>query len=398
MSAPCRVPASIRRLLGDPVSTRAAHGTVSGAVRTLSLVELNRATLARQLLLRRHRLGVLRAIERVACLQGQWPPAPYVGLWARLAGFHRRRLESALVRRDVVKATLMRSTLHLITARDYPAFSSALHDPASPVNPRGMAFAEEVAPRLRDFFGGESRSRREVLDWLARQHGHDAEADEPWFAWYAIRARAHIVHAPESAAWRPPSSPRFIALPAVVLPDVDEARVELVRRYLAAFGPATRADFADWSGLRVRDFAPALDALEPLRRFRDEDGRELLDIPRAPLPPADAPSPARLLPKWDSILLGHADRRRVMTDDHRRIVIGKNGDVAQTFLVDGMVAGTWFVANGRVALEPFAPLPRTARRDVAEEARRLEAFLRVASEESVPGRAPPAERRRSGRP
>jgi Winged helix DNA-binding domain len=366
-------------------------------VRTLSLVELNRATLARQLLLRRHRLGVLRAIERVACLQGQWPPAPYVGLWARLAGFHHHRLESALARRDVVKATLMRSTLHLVAARDYPVFSSALHDPASPVNPRGMAFAAEVAPQLRDFFGGESRSRREVLDWLAREHGRDAEADEPWSAWYAIRVRAHIVHAPESAAWRSPSSPRFIALPILALPRVEEARVELVRRYLAGFGPATRADVADWSGLRVRDFAPALDALEPLRRFRDEDGRELLDIPRAPLPPADTPSPARLLPKWDSILLGHADRRRVMTDEHRRIVIGKNGDVAQTFLVDGMVAGTWSVANGRVALEPFAPLPRAARRDVAEEARRLEAFLRVASQASVPPRATGAERRRPTR-
>jgi Winged helix DNA-binding domain len=213
----------------------------------------------------------------------------------------------------------------------------------------------------------------------------------------AIRARAHIVHAPESAAWRPWSSPRFIALPALVLPDVAAARVELVRRYLAAFGPATRADLADWSGLRVRDFVPALDALEPLRRFRDEDGRELLDLARAPLPPADTPSPARLLPKWDSLLLGHADRRRVMTDEHRRIVIGKNGDVAQTFLVDGMVAGTWSAANGRVSLAPFAPLPRAARRDVGEEARRLEAFLRLPSGTSPLARSAGAERRRSTR-
>src|SRR5207302_9781630 len=141
--------------------------------------------------------------------------------------------------------------------------------------------------------------------------------------------------------------------------------------YLAAFGPATRADLADWSGMRVSDFATALEALEPLRRFRGEDGRELLDLPRAPLPAADTPAPARFLPKWDSVLLAFKDRTRVLPEEYRKAVIAKNGDVAQTFLVDGVVRGTWRVEKQRVVLEPFERLPRPARMDLEEEARQL---------------------------
>jgi hypothetical protein len=159
--------------------------------------------------------------------------------------------------------------------------------------------------------------------------------------------------------------------------DVLAARTELVRRYLAAFGPATRADVADWSGLRVGDFAEALDALEPLRRFRDEKGRELLDVPRAPLPHADTPAPVRFLPKWDNTLLAHADRSRVLPEDLRKAVIGKNGDVTQTVLVDGVVAASWSAdKKGKVTVAPYAPFPRAVRREVDDEAARLEAWLR----------------------
>src|SRR6185437_140726 len=127
---------------------------------------------------------------------------------------------------------------------------------------------------------------------------------------------------------------------------------------------------------RVVDFAGALDALEPLRRFRDEKGRELLDLPRAPLPAADTPAPVRFLPKWDNTLLAHADRTRVLPEELRKTVIGKTGDVTQTFLVDGIVAGSWTSdKKGKVALTPFAPLPRTAKRAVEDEAANLEAWL-----------------------
>ena len=153
------------------------------------------------------------------------------------------------------------------------------------------------------------------------------------------------------------------------------ARTALVRRYLGAFGPATRADVAEWSGLRVGDIAAAVDALEPLRRFRDEKGRELLDLPRAPLPPADTPAPVRFLPKWDNLLLAHSDRTRVLPEDVRKAVIAKNGDVTQTFLVDGVVAGPWTAKKETVVVTPFSPLPRAARRAVDDEAALLERWL-----------------------
>ena len=157
----------------------------------------------------------------------------------------------------------------------------------------------------------------------------------------------------------------------------DAGRVTLVRRYLAAFGPATRADIARWSGVRIRDLESAIAALEPLRRFSDESGRELLDLPRAPRPRGDADAPARLLPRFDNLVLSHDDRRRVIADEHRAAVI-QGGEVTATFLVDGFVAGLWSFAGSRVRLEPFAPLPRAARRELAEESARLEAFVRAA--------------------
>jgi hypothetical protein len=348
-----------------------------GSERVLTLRELNRATLARQLLLERRRVSVVRAVERVACLQAQWPPAPYVGLWSRLEGFRRPALDRPLTDQRVVKATLMRATLHLVSRRDYPTFLSAVHGGEAPLlRPEAVAYGERVTPAVREFLADGPRSRTEVFELLQRSHGFDPNHPTPWGVWFAIRTRGHVVHAPESALWNAGTRMRFVALEEMRLPDPVVARVELVRRYLGAFGPATRADIADWSGLRVKDLAPAIEALEPLRRFRTEEGKELLDLPRAPLPPGDTPAPVRFLPKWDSLLLGHRDRRRVMTDELRKAVIATNGDVVQTFLVDGVVAGSWGLSSGRVRLEPFEPIPRRAARELKEEAAKLEAFLR----------------------
>jgi Winged helix DNA-binding domain len=147
-----------------------------------------------------------------------------------------------------------------------------------------------------------------------------------------------------------------------------------LRRYLAAFGPASRRDIVAWSMMHVPEIQRALDRLE-LRHFRDEQGRQLLDVASAPLPDAEMPAPVRFLPKWDNVLLAWADRTRVLPEEHRKKVIGMNGDVAQTFLVDGFVAGTWRVADGHVVVEPFAPLPRSVRGELDEEAGRLEAFV-----------------------
>ena len=345
------------------------------AERVLTQRELNRATLARQLLLERKKVPVLAAIERLAGLQAQWPPSPYVGLWSRLVGFERATLERAVMRGDVMKPTVMRGTLHLVTTRDYPMFWTALRDMPTWYDETHLAHALKALPGTRALAEAQPLTMKDALEHLEREHGHvEIEARR---IFHAVRRRGHLVHAPETALWSSRPLAVYHAYPEPDPVDVLHARTDLVRRYLAAFGPSTRADIADWSGLRVGDFAPALDALEPLRRFRDEKGRELLDLPRAPLPPADTPAPVRLLPKWDNTLLAHADRSRVLPEELRKTVISKNGDVTQTVLLDGVVAGSWAAdAKGKIALTPFAPWPRVARREVEDEAARLEAWLR----------------------
>jgi len=343
--------------------------------RTLTLRELNRATLARQLLLERRKLSPTAAIERLVGMQAQWPPAPYVGLWTRLAAFRRETLERAVRRGDVLKPTLMRGTLHLVTARDYPTFWAAFREMPTWFKPEHLEHALRIAPEVSELARKGPLTQKTALEHLEREHGHTDHYGRRVF--HALRRHAHLLHAPETAlsTTRPQAVYHPYEEPEPV--DVLAARTEIVRRYLAAFGPSTRADLADWSGLRVSDVAPAIEALEPLRRFRDERGRELLDLPRAPLPPADTPAPVRFLPKWDNVILGFADRTRMISDEIRRAVIGKNGDVAQTVLVDGVVAATWSAdPKGKVAVQPFAPLPRVWRREVEDEAARLEGWLR----------------------
>jgi hypothetical protein len=349
------------------------------ADRVLSLRELNRATLARQLLLARRGMSVPRAIERLGGLQAQSPPSPYVALWSRLDGFERERLTRALLRRQVVKATLMRITLHLVTSRDYILFAGALKAPWVEQLRRRMermrldvdvpALAEQALALMAD----GPRSRSEVLKAFG-------SSDQPWFVWTLVQAELGLLRTPESATWRQTVGPASYVPSQTWLgrrPDTEpRALVHLVRRYLTAFGPASRADLGQWSGLPLRALSPALEALEPLRRFRDERGRELLDLPRLPLPRTDVPAPVRFLPQWDSSLLAYDVRERILPEAYRTTVIRRNGDVQPTFLVDGFVAGTWRSRGGRVELEPFEPLPAAARRDVEGESKRLEAFLR----------------------
>ena len=293
------------------------------AERVLTLRELNRATLARQLLLERRKIGVRPAIERLAGLQAQWPPSPYIGLWSRVTGFRREALEREVLNGQVVKPTVMRGTLHLVTAREYPMFWSALRDMPTWYDDTHLAYAQKALKRMRKLADRAPLVHKDAIALLMAD-GHDELDARRIF--HAVRRRAHLLHTRESALWKGRPSAVFHPFPEPAPMEVLAARTELVRRYLAAFGPATRADIADWSGLRVADFADALDALEPLRRFRDENGRELLDLPRAPLPHGDTPAPVRFLPKWDNTLLAHADRRRVLPEDLRKAVIAKNGE------------------------------------------------------------------------
>jgi hypothetical protein len=349
------------------------------ADRVLSLRELNRATLARQLLLARGRISVPKAIERLAGLQAQWPPSPYVALWSRLEGFERKRLTRALLRRQVVKATLMRITLHLVSAGDYVLFAGALKAPWVGQLTRRMermgldvdvpALAEQALALMAD----GPRSRSEVLEVFG------PTGEQPWFIWTLVQAELGLVRAPDSALWRRTLGPVSYVPARAWLgrsPDTEpRALVHLVRRYLSAFGPASRADAAQWTGLPVSALTPALEALEPLRRFRDERGRELLDLPRQPLPSGDTQAPVRFLSNWDSALLAYDIRDRILPEPYRKAVIQRNGDVLPTFLVDGFVAGTWSEKDRCVVLEPFEPVPRRLRRELDAEARALEAFL-----------------------
>jgi hypothetical protein len=340
------------------------------AERVLTLRELNRATLARQLLLERKRLSPTAVIERLVGMQAQWPSAPYVGIWTRTTGFRRESLERLLADGKIVKATVMRQTLHLVTRHDYALLRAALSETNFPWQ---SSLAERLAPAVRALADGGPVTSAEALALLERKHG--LTGIEARRAWRAARVRGHLLHHHETALWRARPAQRFVAIEEPEMHVPVEARAEILRRYLAAFGPASRRDIGAWSMMHVPEIKAALELLEPLRRFRDESGRELLDVPGAPLPDPQAPSPIRFLPKWDNVLLAFADRTRVLPEQYRKRVIRMNGDVAQTFLVDGFVAGIWRAENGRIVAEPFAPLSRSVQRELKQEGGRLEALV-----------------------
>lgn len=337
--------------------------------RVLTQRELNRALLARQLLLERKRLTAKAVIERLVGMQAQWPPAPYVGIWTRTSGFRREALERELAKGAVVKATVMRQTLHLVTLPDYALMRAAMSETNFPWMSK---LAATIAPGIRRLAAGGPITGAEGIAHIERTH--ELAGVSARRAFRSARVRAHLLHHHETALWNARPEGRFMLVdePAALIPV--EARAEMLRRYLAAFGPASRRDAVAWTMMHVGEIQASLDLLE-LRRFRDEQGRELLDVPRAPLPDPGTPAPVRFLPKWDNILLAHADRTRILPERYRKRVIGMNGDVAQTFLVEGFVAGTWKTEKGRVVTTPFAPLAAAARRELKEEAERLEAFL-----------------------
>ncbi len=327
-----------------------------------------------------------QAVERAAGLQAQWPPSPYIGLWSRLDGFLSDDLVRAVARRRVVKATLMRTTLHLVSAADYLAYAGIYRERRIAELQHQLAalgeeanFAEE-GKRLAAYAAERPRTRPELLTLLDRPKLR-IEDRRPWLVWYGLAAHAGLVNGPSSSTWRSHTAGGTF-VPARTWLGSDPASgaaavTHLVRRYLAGFGPASRPDIAQWTGLPLGVLDAGLERLE-LRRFRDELGRALLDLPRAPLPPGDTPAPPRFLPRWDSLLLAYDIRSRAFANEYRTSIIARNGDVSQTFLVDGFVAGRWSLEGDRVRLEPFAPLPRSARRELADEAARLEAFLRAA--------------------
>jgi hypothetical protein len=321
---------------------------------------LNRATLARQLLLERSRLSVPKAVEHLCAVQAQSVPEAYVGVWSRLAGFRHTKLTKALEQRRVIRATLFRMTLHYVSSTNHAAFAQLNHRRWREELLRRGIPVDELVPRLE---------RLAAAGPFTYAEGNEV-TPELGARPFLVRCVTPLVHVPPAGTW----GHTRVRLTTAKLPPVDpaEAAALLVRRYLGAFGPATRQDLLAFSGLRVADIERGVEGR--LHRFEDEQGRELLDLPRAPRPAADTRAPVRFLPRWDALLLSHADRTRVLPEEYRSAVI-TGGWVHPTFLVNGLVAGVWRGDSGKVKLEPFARLPRSARRELDDEARRLAAFL-----------------------
>jgi hypothetical protein len=343
------------------------------AAPTLTRRDLNRALLARQLLLERARSSLPRALERIGSLQAQYAPSMYIGFWSRLEGFERDALTRALERRTVVQGTLMRATIHLVSARDYWPFAVAIR--------RGRREwwlqSHKGDPSAREMTAAAARLRRRLAAGPATRAEIDELLGKGSVLTNGVGLWIDLVRVPPSGTWERRRADLYAAAADWLGPaEVTEKQAidQLVRSYLRGFGPAPRKDIADYAGLPVGAITPALERIR-LRRFRDEDGKELLDLPRAPLPDREAPAPVRFLPVWDATLLVHARRTGILSEEHRpRVFNVKTPHSVQTFIVDGAVAGTWRYEKGRVRLEPFGRLARSTRRELDEEAERLAAF------------------------
>lgn len=360
------------------------------AERILTSRELNRATLARQLLLERATLPAVAAIERLVGLQAQTVNAPYIGLWTRLWDFRRADLTDPLTARAVVRATLMRATLHLFTAADYIALRADLQPALSRAlqaffgrRAQGLDHARLVAAAQ----AAVAESPRTFSELRAILSAIEPDRDAEALA-YVVRTHLPLVQAPPAGTWGQGGSPTHVTADAWLGRPIAEPAGPraLILRYLAAFGPASVQDVQTWSGLVGLNQAIA--ALKPeLRTFRDERGRELFDLPDAPAPNADTPAPPRFLPEYDNLLLSHADRTRVVADEHRPRIFLSAGRVRSTFLIDGVVHGAWRIERGAKAatlvIEPFAPLPAAARAALLEEGERLVRFVEDGSASCV---------------
>ncbi|MFF3842924.1 winged helix DNA-binding domain-containing protein [Streptomyces sp. NPDC001930] len=374
----------------------------------LSLRALNRALLDRQFLLARTDGTPLDVIGRLVALQAQEPNWPYVGLWSRIHGFAQADLTALVEDRKVVRSALLRSTQHLTTADDFrrlrplvqpvldrTAGSSYFTRNRATGHGTGLDAASLVTEGLA-LLGGRTLPRRELARQLAERHpGHDGRilAGE-------VELRTPLVHDPATASWGSWGNRSAIAVtpaeawlgrpvaatgPATAAPtataaatsaatgDGDAAK-ELIRRYLAAFGPAGVKDVQAWCGLtRLGEVVAEMGA--ELRRHTGPGGGDLFDLADAELPDPETPAPVRLLPAFDNVLLGHADRTRIIDEADRPRVMPGSAQVRPTFLVDGRVHGTWSLVAGTLRLTPFRPLRATDRAALDEEAHRLLPFV-----------------------
>lgn len=348
----------------------------------LSQRQLNRALLERQLLLHRVKLPALEAIEHLVGMQAQVPTSPYIALWSRLQGFRMAEVERLLVERRAVRATMMRGTIHLVSAADAvrlrPKVQQALE---LDVYPNVIYGKDKLAgldmPKVlaagRELLDERPRTAAQLRELLAPMW---PERDPAALA-YAVRVLLPVVHVPPRGIWGRSGPIAFAPMDSWLgEPQHPEGTPdELVLRYLTAFGPATPADAQTWSGLRgLREVFERL----RLRTFSDERGRELFDVEDGPLPDPDTPAPPRLLPDFDNVLLSHADRSRVISAEYRRAIQGRNGVLPGAFLVDGVMRGSWTTERGKgtatLTIRPFERLAKRDRSTLEQEAHRLLAW------------------------
>lgn len=343
----------------------------------LGVRELNRALLARQLLLARSDLAPLQAVEHLVGMQAQAPQAPYVGLWSRLADFAPEQASQLLTDRELVRIGLMRGTVHLVTAEDCLLLRAWLQPlvyerylPANPSYLKAVAGIEdELVETVEALLTEAPRTNAELRTMFAERWPDRDAAALTW----GVRFAFPCVQVPPRGVWLASgqatvtTAQAWLGRPLVA----DPSPSAVVLRYLAAYGPASVQDMQTWCGVtRLRE---VFEELRPqLRVFRGETG-ELFDLPDAPRPVADTPAPVRFLPEYDNLLRSHADRTHVMSADARARLATKNDSPRPTFLVDGVVAGGWRLERRRktLTLEPFGALSTDARDQVTAEAEQL---------------------------
>jgi hypothetical protein len=361
---------------------RSPPKTAAGAsAEVLDRRALNRALLARQLLLERSEMGPIDAMEHLVGMQSQAPTPPYFGLWTRLRTFAPEDLSRLIEEREAVRVVLMRGTIHLVSARD----SLALRPLMQPVLLRALQGAYGKPLERMDMTALEAAGRalvdekpRTFAELGARLAERWPDRDPAALA-QGVRCLVALVQVPPRGLWGASGQATHTSAEAWLgrAFDADPSPDEMVLRYLRAFGPASVADAQAWSGLtRLRE---AMARLRPrLVTFRDERGAELFDLPDAPRPGPDAPAPVRFLPEWDNILLSHADRTRILAAERRKAIFTINGLIRTTILLDGFVAGTWKIAREKgaatLAIDPFQPLSKPHRAALADEGARLLAF------------------------
>ncbi len=359
---------------------------------TLDRRALNRALLARQLLLTRRSEPAAATIERLVGMQAQAPNLPYIGLWSRLTGFRPEELSRLVENRAAVRISLMRNTIHLVTARD--AFG--MKPLFLPLGERGFMRGSPWGRDVKDadmaaigragaeIMGEKPRTIADLAKQLGRRFpDHDGVAMA-----YGVRYMVPLVFTPPRGLWGGRGQVTLTTFEAWLggPPGPSFSADDLVRRYLAAFGPASPADLRAWSGLALR---ATFERLRPeLKVFHDQRGQELFDLPRAPRPAREVDAPVRLLPDYDNILLGHADRTRIMPHGRHLGMFSSNGVTQGAVLVDGFVRAMWKPATANSAttavVTPFVkPLPKSEQRPIVEEAMRLLEFLAPGAKHDV---------------